>query len=433
VRYFDPARDHQIGQQNASARRATRAIKTYDLPASMTAVAARALAARLGYDAEAARGTRSISLPYAYAAIEVGDTVVVDDDPRTWIVRRVIIDSMVVGLDLEAWAGAGAISASADAGRSLVNPFARQGPTTLDLLDLPAFDDDGGTLPRLWMAVSGDSAWRAAALLGSIDGGASFMSLGVARARAIIGATTTILAAGPCERWDEVNSVQVTLTNADDWLTSASDDAVLGGANLAIVGGELIAFRNADATGPGQFRLSGLLRGRFGTEFASAAHGAYDRFVLIDRAKMIVSSAGYTSVGAPLLVKAVGLLETGSAVTAQAITPTGANLRPFAPVGLKVTRRVDGTLDLVWTRRSRIGSGWPDGSDTPLGETSEQYSIVLTPNIGPGRTYPSGGEALSISPAEQISQTGGLVTGGEVTVAQVSALVGPGPRAQTIF
>lgn len=148
VRYFDPARDHQIGQQNASARRATRAIKTYDLPASMTAVAARALAARLGYDAEAARGTRSISLPYAYAAIEVGDTVAVDDDPRTWIVRRVIIDAMVVGLDLEAWAGAGAISASADAGRSLVNPFARQGPTTLDLLDLPAFDDDGSTLPR---------------------------------------------------------------------------------------------------------------------------------------------------------------------------------------------------------------------------------------------------------------------------------------------
>ena len=431
--YFDPARDYQLGRQAASGRRATRNLKTYDLPAAIGAATARALATRIARDAEAARATRSLNLPYAHCTTEVGDLIVLNDDPRVWRVSRQALDSMVVELDLEAWGGDLAAPVSADPGRSAENGFARQGATSLRLLDLPAFSDDGGTQPRLWLAVSGSDSWRAAQILGSVDGGASYTPVGVARTRAVMGTGGDPLGDGPANRWDEVNGIEVALADPHDWLTSASVDAVLGGANLAMIGGELIAFRNADATGTGKFRLSGLLRGRFGTEFATALHGGGEVFVLISPASLIQWSSAQASTGAAVLAKAVGSMEIAANVTAVGATLTGANLRPFAPVRVRVAREQDGTLQIAWTRRSRIGFGWIDGSDAPLGEATERYIVTLTSSLGNAQSFAAGAETLAILPAQQAAVAGGLVTGGQISVAQVSAIVGPGPAAILVF
>ncbi len=432
IGYFDPARDYQAGQQRATGAGATRTTKHYDLPAALTAGAARTLAERIARDAEVARATRTLALPYAWVGIEVGDMVRVEDDPRIWRVRRAALDGMVVALEMEAWAGSAARTAASpatlsDPGRVAPNPFAAQGPTVLRVLDLPAFIDDGGTSPRLWLAVSGDSAWRAAEILASTDGGTSYASLGLARTRAVIGTTLGVLADETGDRWDELNSVEISLVNTDDWLTSASSEAVLAGQNLAAIGGELLAYRNADATGPGRFRLSGLLRGRFGTEFATAGHMSGEGFTLLDPARLLRADLGGVSLGASVKVKAVGPMETASAVSAQSIVLAGANLRPFAPAHLAITRDADGTIRMSWIRRSRIGLGWPDGTDVPLGEASEQYLVTLTPAIGLARSYYASQETLAITPSQQIAQTGALVGAAQASVAQVSAIVGVGP------
>ena len=376
-----------------------------------------------------------MKLPYAHAAIDVGDTVVVDDDPRAWRVRRQALDAMTVELDLEALpdGAASAVSASADAGRAARNAFAAQGATQLRLLDLPAFNDDGGTAPRLWLAVSGSGAWRAAEILASTDGGATWVSLGVARTRAVMGTTLGVLGDGPGDRWDERASVEVVLGNPDDWLTSATGDAVLGGANLAAIGDELVAFRAADATGPGRFRLSGLLRGRFGTEFASAVHASGEAFTLLDPARLFRADLGSVPVGATIMTKAVGPLESSTGVAAQSIRLGAANLRPFSPAHLRVLRDPDETIRIEWTRRSRVGSGWPDGSDTPLGEASEQYLVTLIPANGAAQTYLASAEALAIGVAQQIAQAGTMIAAGAVSVAQVSAIAGPGTAATVSF
>lgn len=238
---------------------------------------------------------------------------------------------------------------------------------------------------------------------------------------------------GPANRWDEVNGVEVALADPHDWLTSASVDAVLGGANLAMIGGELIAFRNADATGTGKFRLSGLLRGRFGTEFATALHGGGEVFALISPASLIQWSSAQASTGAAVLAKAVGSMEIAANVTAVGATLTGANLQPFAPVRVRVTREQDGTLQIARTRRSRIGFGCTDGSDAPLGEATERYIVTLTSSLGNAQSFAAGAETLAILPAQQAAVAGGLVTGGQISVAQVSAIVGPGPAAILVF
>ena len=72
-------------------------------------------------------------------------------------------------------------------------------------------------------------------------------------------------------------------------LSSVSDAGLLAGANLAALGTgdpaawELVQFRTADLVAPGVWRLSGLLRGQFGSDAAMPdvlPSGAY--FVLLD-------------------------------------------------------------------------------------------------------------------------------------------------------
>jgi hypothetical protein len=37
---------------------------------------------------------------------------------------------------------------------------------------------------------------------------------------------------------------------------------------------------------------------------------------------------------------------------------------------------------ISWTRRSRRGFAWIDGTDAPLGETREQYSVAISGSLG---------------------------------------------------
>ncbi len=73
-------------------------------------------------------------------------------------------------------------------------------------------------------------------------------------------------------------------------LSSVTPAEVLGGANRAALVAEdgrleVIAFTKAEEVAAGRFRLTGLLRGLFGTEDQGAAgFAAGDRFVLLDGA-----------------------------------------------------------------------------------------------------------------------------------------------------
>jgi hypothetical protein len=68
-----------------------------------------------------------------------------------------------------------------------------------------------------------------------------------------------------------------------------------------------------------------------------------------------------------------------------------------------------------WTRRSRQGFAWVDGTDAPLGEAREQYSVAITGSLGaieltsdqsnvvvPGMTVASVGAGLASIEVRQI-------------------------------
>lgn len=154
---------------------------------------------------------------------------------------------------------------------------------------------------------------------------------------------------------------------------------MVGGANLAVLGDELIQFGEVEALGPGRFRLSRLLRGRRGTEWASDGHSAGEAFVLIEAENVAVIEPAIAFVGGGIELLAAGLGDAPQGVSVQR-TIAGEALRPPSPVHLRAERLANGDIAISWVRRSRGGWSWLSGSDTPLGEEAEVYSLLLSGN-----------------------------------------------------
>jgi len=287
----------------------------------------------------------------------------------------------------------------ASPGGGVLQPDEPQGPTTLALLDLPALGDDPPSGPMLLIAAAGASAgWRKAALLASIDDGASWQPVGQTAPAAVMGQALGILPPGSSLLRDAISTLDVELLNDTMALAGSDGTEATATANLALVGDELIQFAAAEQTAPRRWRLSGLLRGRRGTEWAMAGHAAGERFVLVDPATLFAWAPPASLVGGTVRIAASGV---GDAAPAEAAILFQARaLRPPAPIAIRAAMQADGSLRIGWTRRSRAGWTWRDDTDAPLGEQAERYRLTASRSGGPALTIDTDTPEAMLSAAD---------------------------------
>ncbi|WP_456238861.1 GTA baseplate fiber-binding domain-containing protein, partial [Sandarakinorhabdus rubra] len=258
------------------------------------------------------------------------------------------------------------------------------GPTSLAIMDLPPLPGELPDRPRLWLAGAGAApGWRRAAIAASIDGGATYQGVGVLTAPATMGRAESVLAPASTATWDDHGLVEVTLLSDAMWLESRSRDAVLSGANLALLGDELIQFTTAEPLGGRRFRLSGLLRGRRGSDWAVGSHALMERFVLLEPATMLQLPLPLERLGESLLVRPAGTGDAGA--EPRAVTIGAEAIRPLPPVHLHWERQL-GQLQFRWIPQSRAGFGWPDLTDVPLAEARPAWRVSLRDAVGPLET-----------------------------------------------
>jgi hypothetical protein len=247
-----------------------------------------------------------------------------------------------------------------------------------------------------------------------------------------MGVADQVLADGPAHIWDWQSSLEVTLLNAAMWLESRPVAAVLAGANLALVGEELIQFANAVPIAPGRFRLSGLLRGRRGSESETGRHAAGDRFVVLDAARLFAFDPPLDAMGRSFQFRASH--RSGAVNSFATVVPIGRALQPLAPAHLTLLPRVDGGVAARWVRRSRAGFGWTDGTDAPVAEDSERYRVELwhagqlvraTDTVSPAWDYDAAARVADGIPDTallevRVRQTSGLVGAGNSAIAQIA-------------
>jgi hypothetical protein len=243
--------------------------------------------------------------------------------------------------------------------------------TEWKLLDIAAASDsDTG---NMYVAMTGQAAgWKGATLLKSLDNGTTYTSIGFFGTPATMGKTLGALGnffSGYV--FDESNTVDVLITGVGT-LASATEGQVLAGANRAVIGDEIIAFKTATLIATNTYRLGGLLRGLRGTEFAMPAHAGGEAFVLLPATSI---SEPLTERDVPVLYKIAPLGGTESMPVQ--FTNTMNALRPYAPVQLAGGVDASGNVTLQWVRRSRVRGDWLNGSDVPIGEALEQYVVEI--------------------------------------------------------
>jgi hypothetical protein len=158
------------------------------------------------------------------------------------------------------------------------------------------------------------------------------------------------------------------------------------------------------AIGGADWRLSGLWRGRRGTEWAIGGQQAGDRFVLIGARTLLTLPLATGAIGSAVRLLAEGPGDAGVAVQA-GTTIDGRSLVPPAPVHLRLIEQPDGAALLRWVRRSRSGWDWLDAVDAPLGEERERYRVTITQADGATWTAETEVPELALTAAQHAGAT----------------------------
>jgi len=296
------------------------------------------------------------------------------------------------------------------------------GDTTLIAWNGNALLDEHADSVGLYLAATGEgSGWMGCVVYISQDGGASYQPLETLNYDSVIGEADTVLAAGESTGiWDDVNTVDVTMIYGAP--ISRSDAEVLAGENACLVGDEVLQFGVATALGDNGYRLSHLLRGRWGTDAFWGDHAASERFVLLEEATVRRAELGDSLINKTILLKAVSAGMTLAEVSPQSVSIYGREY--FCYPGCSVAGSRDGgeNLTITWKRRSRKDADLRDYSDIPLSETTEAYEVDVMDGATVKRTIEVSTPSAAYSAADQTTDFGSPQASVDVRIYQLGKI-----------
>ena len=451
VNYLDLEGDYQPGSQfdkriTLAGRNTvgTRQEFLLDAPVVFIASEAKAIAQRLLYEFYAGRVSMTTVLPWKYLRYDPGDVVTIALDSGVNIVCRITsMEVMGGGFGILATLVTEVptvytVAPAADGGQGIpeqVIPSSE--PTNLFVLDIPLLrdaDDLGGATSRYYLAGSNfnDLSVFAGALVFRSQNLQTFEQRAQFTNRSSYGSAAVALpdVADPFSD-DTTNTLTVGMQVGGDLLASVTDDDLDAGANVALLGDELIQFKTVTDNGDGTYDLDTLRRGRRGTDVFTTGHAIGDRFIILTLATVERDSVTLGLLGTQLFFKGVtrGVAIDRAATIQQALT--GRDLMPYAPIN--AMRSDDdpsaGDITISWTRRSRLGSPTNDGLNTTvIGEASESYEVDILDGDGGAvvRTLVSSTPSVEYDAANIASDFGSAPATLYCRIFQMSAVVGRG-------
>ena len=255
------------------------------------------------------------------------------------------------------------------------------GPTNTIMLDIPMLRD-ADTNVGVYVAMNGltSTTWPGAVLFKSTDSGVTYVAGATTVNAAPTGRATTALGSWTGgNMFDEARTVNIHLDVGTLSGTTMLD--VLNGNNAAALksgtGWEIIQYKNAVLETDGSYTLSGLLRGRKGTEWAMSGHAVGDIFVALSPSWITRVTMESSEVGLARKWKAVTFHQELSDAVGFDFTNTSESLECYSPVHIGGGRNQNSDVIINWLPRTRIGGAWSDYSDVPLVEVSQSYEVEV--------------------------------------------------------
>lgn len=416
-------------------------------PLTLTEAEAKAFARRQMMDRHATRVSRSTILPPQYLHITEGDLwrTTVDGKALTSVANSVEyganrlvritgsqMQPQVAGIDAADIASEGQTGSDGGLGT----------PLSLDLVivDSAPLTDSDATRSGIYFACPDY------ALPQDFIGGQIYRQLpgasGFDPAQDVPGlATHGIVYAVGDHAWDGADpaywdrrSELIVHTSGTFQLTSSTEDAVVGGANRAFYGSELIAWVDAEDLGDGRFKLTNLLRGLRGTEWAIPPDGTtFRNFVPVEG--LTFHELPQSSLDQFMSMKAVGVHWDEADVPPINLIPHLRTRIPFQVYGIRGSRDTSDNLTVTWERQTRAIHPIFSSSPAPLMEDEEAYEIdvLIGGEPSPGSPFSAGvGKSWTYDASEQASD--GITPGDpvEFVIYQMGSLGRGHGRTQTL-
>jgi hypothetical protein len=441
ISYIDAAADYR--ESVAEAHRligSSNRVAQSSLPLVLDQGQAIGIGERLLQDAWTMRETANFALPPSRLALDPADEVTLSVGARA---RRLRLSEI-------ADAGARGISAVAtdpsiyeplngpDRGVTALQGVNVAGRALLAFLDLPLLTGD--EIPHAPHVAAYATPWPGSVLVYRSTSDANYALDTQLAAAAGMGELRFDFYAGPTGRWDKGNELWVTLYNAN--VSSLSDVDVFAGANtLAVENGddewEIVQFRDAELVGPGQWKLTNLMRGQAGTQSAMRSpNAAGARVVILDRTlpqlnlsldqRALTFFYRWGPNGKPL---------SDPTYQSARLQFAGLGLRPLSPVQIRARwPTVAGDIVISWKRRTRIGGDSWEQIEVPLGEESESYEIDIFNGSTLLRTLSTATPQATYTLSQQIADFGSQQWAVSLAVYQMSAVFGRGAgQTATLF
>jgi hypothetical protein len=348
VHYAQNAQNYEPGEQSAS-RLAAGDVEVRDLEVAIAMSDAKAaqIAEVVLYDLWTSRNRHRVVLDQSMLPLEPADAITVPVDGRQQRMRVLELDLQLPGViraslvaDDDGAYESYVIGAPAAYAGTNGGAIAATATASVVLLDLPRLRDADTDAGYYAAPYSPDDNWSCAAVYRSSDGGTTYDLVAEAGLSAIVGSIVAdvdppgspsqILDGSPL-LFDEVTEIVVDLNRSDE-LSSIGEATLVAGDNLAAIGAdgrwEIIQFRDAVLLGsPGQWVLSGLWRGLFGTDAYTGTTVAGDKFVLLSDAGLLRIAETHRAIGFEKLFKTVACGSSLDATTAIAFTTQGHSYR----------------------------------------------------------------------------------------------------------
>lgn len=399
LRYYDEDRDYQPSVQRALGLRPDGRELMVDLPAAMNAQGARQLANSNAHRARWRNEHVVWRTGELNNQIGPGSLVKLPDAPGIWLVKDWEWSNLGVELGLDRISPEIAGELAGDAGTSNTAMDEPITATQIFALEVPSENNANPSGRALLAAATSQGAgWRGAALF--VEQGANLIEAGsTGNSRAIAGTLAAPLGTSGATLIEGSAQMLVTLSASDLAFHSTDVSGLANGANKVMVGSELIQFLNAQSLGNGNWRLSGLLRGRAGTEpSAFAGHQEGTSVILLDERPISLDPSVVPS-GNGIRIAAIGLADEDPVFTT--LQNAGLSRRALMPVSPRIRVLAGGTSHYCWTRRARGQWTWPEGVEVPLVEEQELYTIGYGPHETPFAVWSTTEAELQLTQAEQ--------------------------------
>ncbi|WP_298289718.1 phage tail protein [Novosphingobium sp.] len=415
VRYYDIARDYQPGLQRSLGRSEPGDVALIELPVAMNATEAATVADKAARRRTEARDTLRYRITEISAECSPGAIVRTPVAEGNWRIEQWEWQADGVMLDLVPVAAVAPLSVTADPGRANPSIDLVAVPTRIVAFELPWDGTGNGDVADVKIAASAQTAgWTGAALYVQSDDGTLTPVGSTGRRRAVVGQALSALAGTSPLVFDAQSRVELELAAEDLTLGNATWAQLMQGANRALLGSEIIQFSRAERIAGRQWQLSGLLRGRGGTENAVSDHTVGEPFALIDD-RLVSPTGSQADLASGSTIVGIGLGD--SAPASSAIINIGLTTRPLAPVHGSVLWQADGSALLRWIRRARGSWGWLDGVEVPLGEPSELWEVAFGPASNPTQVWQTTESQLLLPAA--LAQSLSALPGANFAVRQI--------------